>query len=1526
MSVIANALVRFHAQDSGLFRQMMRIERGFGTMKTSYMQFAAATAGVALFGKAIKDSIDFEAELFNVRKTTNLTVDQVKRLGNEFIDLSTKTGIARKKLAEIGVVAGQLGIVQRGGGGEAGLKALEKFTESVAKSRLAMPDFADSSEEAATKVAKLLNIMNLSVDQTDALLSSINELSNTTAAGSDDIGEFTRRLGGTAVALGSTAANVTALSATLTEVGVNAELGGTAITRLMVKGQENIEDFTKALGSAGQEFKTAFIQDPIKGLQILFKEMNKMNKADQFKFMDDLSINSVRLIGVMNKLASDRGIASLESALGNANNAFKKSISLEKEFEIRMESTQSAAERFFAALGFVGQTLSEQLFPVIKDFSLAMVKTFKSTDFQNGIKATGNAISTLASVFVGLVKIVFEYREIFSALFVGALAYKAIASIRLIGNALVALQTKMDAIVFSGKKVNTFIRGLAAARAAGAFFPSKKDIMAVGAGKASFLGAGKMVPGHNTLGQFNGTKVLPALTKTQTLFYGIATAVRIATAAAIKFTIALATNPLTWVIGAVVVLGLLAKRSREVAEGFERMKKFGENFDFLKGFGQSGNDVIKQVNNTVKAVEKYKESVSSFWFGIAKHPIKRGDIIQGIGIDAENIRKANIEVEKLRDKIEHLKKVGGIDDNIFDALFEKKDDIWIIRDGKEAEKAVESLNSALSNFQEKSDQFSRAFDQVFENTKDALHNIPQILSETASGFTDWSKETTDELQRSLASESARAGDFFKAYAITASLGLTSDEANAAFDNANAHITDRARVALMLRGKDYKEPGIYAAGMYANGLIDAEDVVAASSGKLSVAGIDALSDQRILDAYGRVGKLMGGSFAEGLAAAAAEGTASALIGIATSMELAGSAAPGSAQAASFAAGLTKAQEKMKEIVQDIKDNIGGGYGGLGDDGSAEKAKKAAEERLKLEKERFELQKKMVEIGKSQAEKNKERLEKLKEVRDLTKEEKDEMEKYKKEIKESNFILKATPSHLYSIQERMNGLVDRVKNYADAWSDAADKVADFEVKIAEINKQMKENSDEFKKLYGDDPNKLGGEAAKALASEAGMRVAELEQEKKDIEKKMGKGEFDQADQERIQAIEEEIGWIRDKYKISGTKRKEEMEAQKALKEQEEKVFMLQAKEYMMKKKGGEELAKWTAEMEKQQEILNQMRTPTGAADTVDSFTVGLERGRKLNEAPNDTAKKALEEEFNYQDALLEHEEKQNELKKEGVDLENKKTEALKEQIEAKKLLDAVDERTRKRLSNMGFSDSEIQSYTDATNQSAPTGGQDSSISGTDNNAQQDETQNQQRLTSRQQTLDQLLKLEQDHLALLAQERTNAWAAQLAEMRENYKIIREETKALTDALINMWNAVFAAMQRASGGGGSSRSRGSSGGGGYKGGYADDFMKGFVGGGYTANVGMFKPAGIVHGGEWVAPMWMVKRFPGLIDALEGLRIGKSIKGFMSGGLVGMQPQPAITKSNEIKVEMINHIRDQLDMRAVAEQLGYSLGNRLLT
>ncbi|MFZ2967919.1 MAG: tape measure protein [Sulfuricurvum sp.] len=72
-----------------------------------------------------------------------------------------------------------------------------------------------------------------------------------------------------------------------------------------------------------------------------------------------------------------------------------------------------------------------------------------------------------------------------------------------------------------------------------------------------------------------------------------------------------------------------------------------------------------------------------------------------------------------------------------------------------------------------------------------------------------------------------------------------------------------------------------------------------------------------------------------------------------------------------------------------------------------------------------------------------------------------------------------------------------------------------------------------------------------------------------------------------------------------------------------------------------------------------------------------------------------------------------------------------------------------------------------------------------------------------------------------------------------------------------------------------------------------GFSDGGYTGDGGKYVPMGVVHGGEYVIPQWLVKKSPSLIGSLELTRK----RGYADGGLVGSTLSGTSTTSMPVAV-----------------------------
>ena len=79
---------------------------------------------------------------------------------------------------------------------------------------------------------------------------------------------------------------------------------------------------------------------------------------------------------------------------------------------------------------------------------------------------------------------------------------------------------------------------------------------------------------------------------------------------------------------------------------------------------------------------------------------------------------------------------------------------------------------------------------------------------------------------------------------------------------------------------------------------------------------------------------------------------------------------------------------------------------------------------------------------------------------------------------------------------------------------------------------------------------------------------------------------------------------------------------------------------------------------------------------------------------------------------------------------------------------------------------------------------------------------------------------------------------------------------------------------------------------------MGGFANGGYTGNGSKNEVKGVVHGGEYVIPQWMVNKSPSMIGALESVRA----RGYADGGLVSDTISSLGGNQANTKVEIVNN------------------------
>ncbi|CRH18770.1 conserved hypothetical protein [Carnobacterium maltaromaticum] len=183
----------------------------------------AAVGAVALVGA--KAAIDYESAFASVTKTVDGTTAELDKLSDGIRQMALEVPTSAADLAELAAVAGQLGIKTEN---------IESFTRTIADLGVATNL---SGEEGASMLAKFANITKMDQGDFSRLGSSIVELGNNFATTEADITAMAMRLAGAGNQVGMSEADILGLSAALSSVGIEAEMGGSAISKIIVQMQ-----------------------------------------------------------------------------------------------------------------------------------------------------------------------------------------------------------------------------------------------------------------------------------------------------------------------------------------------------------------------------------------------------------------------------------------------------------------------------------------------------------------------------------------------------------------------------------------------------------------------------------------------------------------------------------------------------------------------------------------------------------------------------------------------------------------------------------------------------------------------------------------------------------------------------------------------------------------------------------------------------------------------------------------------------------------------------------------------------------------------------------------------------------------------------------------------------------------------------------------------------------------------------------------------------------------------------------------
>lgn len=376
------------------------------TKPIQYASTALAAGGVA----SAKFAIDFEDSFAGVKKTVDATPEQLAKIKQGIIDLST-TGIDGRgaipqtttELNELAAAGGQLGISQEN---------IIDFTEVMAQMGSATNLVG---EEGAATLARFQNVMGVGQNEIRNIGSAIVDLGNHSATTESEIAEMALRMGKYGSSVRMSAADVLGYSAALSSLGIEAQMGGSAIGRTwlsietaVASGGEGLTKFAKYSGKSAKEFKEQWNTDSSGAFNGLLKGLQSAENLTLA--LDDLGINNTQDIQAMMALVN--GYDLVTESVNRSNTAYKENTALQEEFDRKAETTASQLSVTKNNIVEAARSIGETMLPSIKDASTTVANFAKGlsqmSDEQKKVVvntgATVIALGALSKVGVGVIK------------------------------------------------------------------------------------------------------------------------------------------------------------------------------------------------------------------------------------------------------------------------------------------------------------------------------------------------------------------------------------------------------------------------------------------------------------------------------------------------------------------------------------------------------------------------------------------------------------------------------------------------------------------------------------------------------------------------------------------------------------------------------------------------------------------------------------------------------------------------------------------------------------------------------------------------------------------------------------------------------------------------------------------------------------------------------------------------------------------------------------------------------------------
>jgi TP901 family phage tail tape measure protein len=357
---------------SSWFQQAKAV--AFGVVIGNTIQAALASIGSYLSG-IVSGNAKLSDSLAKVRQTTGLTDEEVKQLNKDLRSIDTRT--AQSELLKIAEIGGQFNVPK---------EQLKDFVEQIDKVNVVLgSEFGGGAEEITTEMSLLRNVFK--DIKSDNISQDIGKISNAVvtlaqegAATAPVISDFSKRLSPLESTANLSTGAILGLAATLQELAVNPERGGTAVVKLFDKMIGNADAFAKVAGMTGDAFKKLLQQDSFAAFQKVLEGFKNggSNVSAINSVIKDLEVSGVGAKEVLVKLSQNIGLLQQRSDL--ATESLTKTDKITEQFGVNNTTLGAQLDKLNKTVNsfIASKTLSEFFTAAVQGIN-AFIGALKAT-------------------------------------------------------------------------------------------------------------------------------------------------------------------------------------------------------------------------------------------------------------------------------------------------------------------------------------------------------------------------------------------------------------------------------------------------------------------------------------------------------------------------------------------------------------------------------------------------------------------------------------------------------------------------------------------------------------------------------------------------------------------------------------------------------------------------------------------------------------------------------------------------------------------------------------------------------------------------------------------------------------------------------------------------------------------------------------------------------------------------------------------------------------------------------------------